>query len=219
MEDYSTLSGKTQLYLGDVGTGKTYKIAAFLYYLFQNKTSPQIISLFDFAPATIEKRGKKIGGTVYEVILENKDHFGKTEEKFEEFMVFLSKIRFNGSKTGRDFTKKSNFIPPRSHAKTSKDVAKAIWRNHTKIDKTFAQYFRERTPIALINDASMVIHGGDFHEIFRVMKRAKTCIINAYYGDSLVDDKNSGLSAYEKEWVEHLRDFFEYNLNCEVIQL
>ncbi len=98
---------------------------------------------------------------------------------------------------------------PRIEGKNSTEVLEIARRNREIVEKFLEEYLNNPTEILIINDLTLYLHAGEVNKIFDIMGKAKTFIANAYYGNTLSDDKGSGLTLKEKLLVQMLLKKFD----------
>jgi len=93
---------------------------------------------------------------------------------------------------------------PRIEGKNKEEVIFLANLNKISIEPLLENFLNEPTKILIINDLSIYFHAGNIDKILECTNVAETFIANAYYGQSLSDDKNSGISKREKRLVDEL---------------
>ncbi len=93
---------------------------------------------------------------------------------------------------------------PRIEGKNKEEVIFLAKLNKNSIEPLLQSFLNEPTKILIINDLSIYFHTGNIDKILECMNVAETFIANAYYGNSLSNDKNSGISEREKKMIEEL---------------
>jgi len=71
-------------------------------------------------------------------------------------------------------------------------------------------YLDRPTPILFINDLSIYLQSGSWMKILDAMNRSDTFIANAYYGEALKEDLETGVSEVEKRLVEKLSNRVDF---------
>lgn len=100
--------------------------------------------------------------------------------------------------------------PPRLTGKTMNEIMKIATKNFEIIDKLIDEYILNPTDILLINDLTMYIHAGDAVKLNNVIMKSITFVGTAYYGSKLSDDKGSGITIKEKQYIEELTSIVDY---------
>ncbi|MEM2990317.1 MAG: hypothetical protein QXQ02_03950 [Halobacteria archaeon] len=99
--------------------------------------------------------------------------------------------------------------PPRLTGKTPDEVLKIAAKNYEITDKLIDRYILNPTDILLINDLTIYAHAGDASKLNIVIKNAATFVGTAYYGRKLSDDKGSGITIREKQYIEDLSNIVD----------
>ncbi|MCX8189378.1 MAG: hypothetical protein N3F64_06670 [Nitrososphaeria archaeon] len=98
---------------------------------------------------------------------------------------------------------------PRIEGKNASEVLEIARANKEIVEKFLEEYLDNPTEILIVNDLTLYLHAGDISKILDLMERSKTFVANAYYGNILSDDKNSGLTSKEKLLVQMLSKKFD----------
>jgi len=94
--------------------------------------------------------------------------------------------------------------PARLLGKSAEEVMKIATNNAKIIDKLIEEYFSNLTEILMINDLTLFIHAGDGEKLSRAIKAATTFVGTAYEGIRLSEDKGTGITMREKQYVSEL---------------
>jgi len=93
---------------------------------------------------------------------------------------------------------------PRIEGKERGEVIYLANFNKNSIEPLIQSFLKQPTPVLIIDNLSIYLHAGDVSKIFDCMDVAKTFIANSYYGTSLSDDKNSGITERERKLIDRL---------------
>jgi len=94
--------------------------------------------------------------------------------------------------------------PARLLGKSAEEVMKIATNNAKIIDKLIEEYLSNSTEILMINDLTIFIHAGDGEKLSRAIKAATTFVGTAYEGIRLSEDKGTGITMREKQYVSEL---------------
>ena len=175
------LHGKRTLILGEAGTGKT-RFTTRLFRAFARKYRGESAVLIDLAPPAIRTKGRKIGGHL---------DFRRLPEN-----VYL--------------LRPSAIAAPRIQGRTPAEVRSLAEANRAAIEPLLERWLQHSVPVLMLNDLTIYLQAGSVERIVEAIRRAKTFIGNAYYGEILRDDHGSGLSARERVAVEFLLSSMDY---------
>jgi len=87
---------------------------------------------------------------------------------------------------------------PRIEGKNKEDILKIAEENAIAIEKAFKKFLESNREILFINDVSIYLHKGELNKLFSILNKAKTAILNGYYGKFFNNDLGSGISLREK---------------------
>ncbi len=93
---------------------------------------------------------------------------------------------------------------PRIEGKNKDEVINLAEFNRKVIEPFLHEFIHRPTPILFINDLSIYLHAGDVEMIIECLKLSNTVVANSYYGESLLDDKGSGVSFRERKLLDEL---------------
>ncbi len=93
---------------------------------------------------------------------------------------------------------------PRIEGKNKEEVIYLANLNKDSIEPLIQCFLNKPTKVLIINDLSIYFHAGDINKILECINIAETFIANAYYGESLPNDKNSSISERERKLIEEL---------------
>jgi len=171
---FTELLGKKVLIIGEVGAGKT-KLTLRLLTEGVNLGYAQDITLIDMAPATVMRRGRKVGG------------------KIREFTDAVKKIRY---------LTPAKIETPRLSARSAGELLELVRINKERIDPFLDTYIKEPTKILFINDVSIYFQSGTYDNVLSAVMKANTLIANGYYGKFFAFDYGTGVSARERELMD-----------------
>lgn len=170
--------GKRSLIMGEVGSGKTRLMAKLLEEAV-NLGYSERIAVMDFSPNVKTPSGKAIGAPL------------ATYVKIDPPIVVLRPLRVRA---------------PRLEGKSGDEVIRLAEENACAIEKVFSDFLRDLREVLFINDVSMYLHRGRLEKLLSTVSMAKTCILTGYYGNSLNDDKGSGISSRERTLMRKLAE-------------
>lgn len=104
---------------------------------------------------------------------------------------------------------------PRIEGKNKDEVINLAEFNKKVIDPLLHEFIRRPTSILFINDLSIYLHAGGVEMIIECLELSNTIVANSYYGQSLLDDKGSGVSTRERKSLEELTYRFDDVLRLE----
>ena len=164
------------LILGDVGTGKT----ALTQRLIQeaalaNNTST--VTVIDMAPERREFEGIKVGGGL--------------ENPLRPNVRILKPVQ--------------GLHAPRVEGHNSQEVRHFAKLNASIIDRLLNHYVQNPTPVLFVNDLSMHLQAGKPDLMMKSVLLSSTFVGNAYYGRSLENDQQSGVSQDERTGLDSLK--------------
>ncbi|MHA1581162.1 MAG: helicase HerA domain-containing protein [Candidatus Baldrarchaeia archaeon] len=162
--------------MGDVGTGKT-ALTVQIFEKFVDLGLENDITIIDMAPKTFFISGKRIGG------------------KLDEHTNLVKKVKYLAP---------SVVYAPRLTSKNSQELLYLINENLKNIDPLIDEYIRNSTKILIINDLSIYFHAGKLSKILQCMNKAETFLANSYYGETIKNDFETGISYREKTLVKKL---------------
>ncbi|MEM2906403.1 MAG: hypothetical protein QW057_04645 [Candidatus Bathyarchaeia archaeon] len=171
---FKDLIGKKTLILGDVGVGKTQLTRRLLAEAVEQGHSREI-TVIEMAPEAMTVKGLTVGGR----LLNPK----------------ASPVRLL---EGRDIK------APRLSARNGREVLELAERNAAETRRLLEEFLREPTRVLFVNDLSIYLHRGDLEYLWRALQRAETVVANAYRGDKLKNDLDTGLSDRERQLVDTL---------------
>jgi hypothetical protein len=177
----SDLHGKRTLILGEAGTGKT-RFTTRLFRAFAKKYREESAVLIDMAPPAMLTKGRKIGGHL-------------DLRRLPENLYLL---------------RPSAIAAPRVQGRTPAEVRSLAEANRAAIEPLLERWFQHSVPVLMLNDLTIYLQAGSVERIVEAIRRAKTFIGNAYYGELLRDDHGSGLSVRERDAVELLLASMDY---------
>jgi len=117
------------------------------------------------------------------------------------------------------YLRPSNVYAPRLMGKEGEDVLKLAELNMRNIEPLIDAYIASPSPILIINDVTIYLHKGSLERLLLCIDKAETAVVNAYYGDSLSDDKGSGLTNREREVVKALMTIFPITINLNSLAI
>jgi len=177
----SDLHEKRTLILGEAGAGKT-EFTTRLFRAFAEEYREESAVLIDMAPPAMQRKGRKIGG-----------HLDARQLPKNVYLL-----------------RPSTIAAPRLQGRTTAEVRSLAEANREAIEPLFERWLQNSVPILLLNDLTMYLHAGNAERMLEVIGCARTFIGNAYYGDFLRDDRDSGVSAKERHAVEILMRSMDY---------
>lgn len=95
--------------------------------------------------------------------------------------------------------------PPRLIGRTAAEVLNLARENGEQIRPLLEEYVKNPSPILIINDATIYIHSQEPSLLFSALNLSRSWLITAYQGSVLADDKGTGISLREAEFVDQLR--------------
>ncbi len=93
---------------------------------------------------------------------------------------------------------------PRLTAKNPIELVEIADRNWREIDVILDYFSNNPTDALFVNDASIYLQKGDLNRLWAALSKAKTLIVNAYFGERLKSDQSTGISARERDHVKAL---------------
>ncbi|MDG6928724.1 MAG: hypothetical protein JRN39_00880 [Nitrososphaerota archaeon] len=177
---FGRLEGKRTLMVGDVGSGKTRAMASLLRSAVASRP-PAEVTVFDFAPDETVLCGKIVGGKVS----------GGTA--MAAGLNYLS----------------PRLEPPRLSGRDAEEVLSIARRNASLTAGCIEEYLSRPTPVLFANDLTMHLHAGDLRVLVSAVERSKTFIGNAYAGESLKEDRGSGISTRERDLLGELKRWMD----------
>lgn len=162
------LIGKKALIKGDVGAGKTQYTESLLLQAIKVGLIDDV-TVIDMAPELTFIDGRQIGGKM------------KIKSVFPDIRYLTD----------------NEITAPRISGRSKEEVLEIANLNARKISDLIVRFLERATPILIINDLTIFLHAGDLQLIMKGINKAKTCILNAYSGKTLLNDKGSGISARE----------------------
>ncbi|MEM4151516.1 MAG: response regulator [Nitrososphaerota archaeon] len=94
--------------------------------------------------------------------------------------------------------------PPRLIGKDAEEVKRLARRNMELINPMIEEYIERPTKILAINDSTIFIHAGEPARLLIAIQLSRAWMVTAYSGARLADDKGTGISAREREFVAEL---------------
>jgi len=173
--------GRKVLIVGDVGTGKT-ALTVQILEKFVDLGLENDITIIDMAPKTFFISGKRIGG------------------KLDEYTNLVKKVKYLAP---------SVVYAPRLTSKGSQELLYLVKENLKNLDPLIDEYIRKPTKILIVNDLSIYFHAGDLSKILRCLSKAETFLANSYYGKTLKNDFNTGVSRRERDLVKKLMRYMD----------
>jgi len=173
--------GRKVLIVGDVGTGKT----ALTVQIFEKLIDLGLendITIIDMAPKTFFISGKRVGG------------------KLDEYTDLVKKVKYLAP---------SVVYAPRLTSKSSQELLYLVKENVKNLDPLIDEYIRNSTKILIINDLSIYFHAGDLSKILQCLSKAETFLANSYYGKTLKNDFNTGVSYRERNLVKKMMRYMD----------
>jgi len=173
--------GRKVLIVGDVGTGKT----ALTVQIFEKLIDLGLendITIIDMAPKTFFISGKRVGG------------------KLDEYTDLVKKVKYLAP---------SVVYAPRLTSKSSQELLYLVKENVKNLDPLIDEYIRNPTKILIINDLSIYFHAGDLSKILQCLSKAETFLANSYYGKTLKNDFNTGVSYRERNLVKKMMRYMD----------
>ena len=173
--------GRKVLIAGDVGTGKT----ALTVQIFEKLIDLGLendITIIDMAPKTFFISGKRVGG------------------KLDEYTDLVKKVKYLAP---------SVVYAPRLTSKSSQELLHLVKENVKNLDPLIDEYIRNPTKILIINDLSIYFHAGDLSKILQCLSKAETFLANSYYGKTLKNDFNTGVSYRERNLVKKMMRYMD----------
>jgi GTPase SAR1 family protein len=104
---------------------------------------------------------------------------------------------------------------PRIEGKNRDEVISLAEFNKKVIEPLLHEFISRPTTILFINDLSIYLHAGDVEMVIKCLELSNTIVANSYYGQSLLDDKGSGVSSRERKCLEELAYRFDNVLRLE----
>jgi len=88
---------------------------------------------------------------------------------------------------------------PRIEGKNKEEILKIAEENAIAIERVFKKFLESNREILFINDVSIYLHKGELSKLFLILNKAKTAILNGYYGKFFNNnDLGSSISLREK---------------------
>jgi len=171
------LIGKKALIKGEVGAGKTQYTESLLLEAIKMGLINDT-TVIDMAPEMAFFGGRQIGGKM----------------KIKSVFPSLRYLTDN------------EIAPPRIHGRTKEEVLEIANSNAIKIGTLIKCFLERKTPILVINDLTIFLHAGDLRLIMNAISEAKTCVLNAYSGKMLLNDKGSGISEREAALLKKIEE-------------
>jgi hypothetical protein len=107
------------------------------------------------------------------------------------------------------YLRPSIIYAPRLEGKNKEEVLELARRNAMNIENIFKIYENNHSEILFINDITLYFHAGSFERIIELIKYPKTLICNAYEGEKLHDDKESGITIREREMLKKFEEYMD----------
>jgi GTPase SAR1 family protein len=177
--------GKKVIIIGEVGTGKS-SLTLKLIHQAIDLSKVEEITVIDMAPTTAALGPKRIGS------------------RLDEMSGLVKQVLYLAPK---------EITAPRLSAHSSEELLEHVLRNKQVIESAISAYMKKPTPILFINDISIYLQSGDLRPILELIDLPKTFIANGYYGTSLGEDLNTGISKLEKSMMDRLCLFMDLVIN------
>jgi len=100
--------------------------------------------------------------------------------------------------------------PARLLGKSAEEVVEIAANNAEIIAKLIDEYISNPTEILVINDLTIYVHAGDEEKLSRVIRDSVTFVGTAYEGYRLSEDKGTGITIREKQYLEELLNTVDY---------
>lgn len=175
---FSTFLGKRSLIIGEVGSGKTRLMAKLIEEAVRLGYSEKI-AVVDLSPNIKVSSGKVVGAPL------------------EAYVKINSPVKV---------LKPLKVRAPRLEGKSGEEVVRLAEENARAVEKVFNELQGDSKEILFINDVSIYLHSGSLEKLLSTLSRAKTCILTGYRGNSLNDDKGSGVSSRERALMRKLAE-------------
>ncbi|MCP4760554.1 MAG: hypothetical protein GY870_02160 [archaeon] len=208
---FSDFLGKSVIFTGESGVGKTGITAEYIKFLIQeqpkNKQNEIQYYILDMAPKRFSV---------------NENYFGG---KLTDFIPDLD------SKEKINYIDCENIIPPRNTGHSAEEVLDFCEKNFQNINpklESVINHIAEISPkniknshlfhyFFIVNDISLYLHKGSTKFIDRLLKIQKkannlTIFLNAYEGKGLIDDHDSNISAKEENLVSALKQKADFSI-------
>ena len=91
--------------------------------------------------------------------------------------------------------------PPRLKARDPEELISLAEKNREEIEVLLATYSKEPSEILFVNDVSIYLQRGDIETLWGALSKARTLVVNSYFGERLSDDHGTGISTREKNEV------------------
>lgn len=173
---FSDALGRRVLIIGDTGTGKTRLTAELLSEAVRLGYARSTTAI-DLAPNIILPSQNVVGSELTAYI----------EDLGEVHYLRPRRVR-----------------APRLEAKIAEEVLRLAEENAKAISVAFDEYLKHPTEILFLNDASLYLHAGELEKLLSVLSKSKTCVLNGYYGTSLEENHDSGVSIRERMLMNEL---------------
>jgi hypothetical protein len=175
---FPPLLGKRNLIMGEVGSGKTRLMAELLEEAV-NLGYSEKIAVIDLSPNVEVSPGKVVGAPLADYV------------KIDSSVKVLRPLKLRA---------------PRLEGKSGEEVIRLAEENARAIEKVFSELLRDSKEILFVNDVSVYLHRGSLEKLLSALSRAKTWVLTGYYGNSLNDDKGSGVSSRERALMMKLAE-------------
>ena len=206
---FDGIAKQKTLLLGDVNSGKTRFTFNFLCYLLNKKLcDPPEISILEFGPNRVQDRQRTIGGTLQECFHESNENILSLGRLINAVHWVDKEInKFQPHTTQKILT-------PRHSARSTQDVLVACCSNFTATQKQLLYFTHNPTKVLIINDVGIYLHLGSLSLLKKALALCKIALLNAYYGQSLLEDYGSYISRREKIMLLLLSRYLDTYL-CE----
>ena len=108
------------------------------------------------------------------------------------------------SAEGLRYLEPERVVPPRLAGRTAEEVLAHARANYEALRPLVLAYLQRPTKVLVVNDLSIYLHAGPLEDVLSCARAAETFLANSYYGESLANDKGSGVSERERRLVEEL---------------
>lgn len=118
---------------------------------------------------------------------------------------------------GMKYLRPLKVYAPRTTAKNREELILMAEENARNIEKLIDSYLRNPTSILIINDLTLYLHAGNLDRIIKCIRKSKTFIGNAYYGEKIKDQFKTNISLREKILVEKLLKLMDIVINLNKV--
>ncbi len=173
--------GRKVIIIGKVGTGKSSLTLKLIRQAIE-LSKVEEITVIDMAPTAATLEARRIGG------------------RLDEMSDLVKPVIYLAPK---------EITAPRLSSHSSEELLQHVLRNKQLIDSAIQAYKEKHTPILFINDLSIYLESGDLKSILELINLPRTLIANGYYGTSLDQDLNTGISKLERNMMDRLRQYMD----------